>query len=303
MRIYVVGSLNMDLVIQTLKYPKLGETVEGFGFMTNPGGKGANQAVACARNGAETFMVGSVGTHFGVELVKALTDYGVHTDYVKSIKDVSSGIALITLAERDNAIVLDAGANAHVSTFDIDDALKHAQPNDFVLLQNEIPTAIVSHTLKVAKQKQLITVVNPAPARSFDKDDFRLMDYLILNQSETEYYTGILPTTTKEAMRATKKLVDLGVSKIIITMGSLGSFILQDEVMWVNAYPVEVVDTTAAGDTYIGAFVAQLTKGTNMNHAMHYASAAAALAITKKGAQQSIPSSDEVKSFMSNHQK
>lgn len=302
MRIYVIGSLNMDLVIQTSKYPKLGETVEGFGFITNPGGKGANQAVACAKNNAETYMVGSVGTHFGADLIGALKDYGVNTNYVKSIKTVSSGIALITLAEKDNAIVLDPGANAHVSKVDIDEALKDAQPQDFVLLQNEIPQAIVSYALKVAKEKQLTTVVNPAPARPFDDGDFKNMDYLILNQSETEFYTGILPTTTKEAMKATKKLEDLGVSKVIITMGALGSFTIEKEVIWVNAFEVEVIDTTAAGDTYIGALISQLSKGTNLNQAMQYASAAAALTITKKGAQQSIPSSDEVISFMRKQQ-
>lgn len=301
MRIYVIGSLNMDLVIQTNKYPKLGETVEGFGFMTNPGGKGANQAVACARNGADTYMVGAVGTHFGLELRQALQRYGVHQDYVKDIEDISSGIALITLAEHDNAIVLDAGANAHVSNPDIDVALEQAKPNDFVLFQNEIPHDTVSYALKQAKSKQMITVVNPAPARTFNPEDFKYMDYLVLNQSETEFYTGIYPTTTKEAIKATKVLKQLGVNDVIITMGSLGSVCIDKEPLWVDAYTVNVVDTTAAGDTYIGALVARLSQQDSLPNAMQYASAAAALTITKKGAQQSIPSKEEVIQFMSHN--
>lgn len=299
MRIFVIGSINMDLVIQSQKYPKLGETVTGFGFMTNPGGKGANQAVACQKSGASTVMVGAVGDAFGPELIQTLQHYGVDTTHVKSHDSVSSGIAVITIAEQDNAIVIDAGANALVDTHAIDEALLTASPNDYVLLQNEIPTKAIQYALRKAKALGLTTVMNPAPAKPLDDADFKYMDYLILNQTETEFYTNLYPITTKEILEASSILKRKGVKHTLFTLGALGSAYVDESVHWVDAHTVAVVDTTAAGDTYIGGFMARRAEGQSIEASMRYASAAAALTITKKGAQQSIPDQASVTLFMS----
>lgn len=299
MRVFVIGSINMDLVIQSSKYPKLGETVSGFGFMTNPGGKGANQAVACQKSGADTLMVGAVGDSFGLQLIETLNRYGVNTNHVKQVSEVSSGIAVITIAEKDNAIVIDAGANATVNSKDIDLALKQASIGDFVVLQNEIPQESIQFALHKAKSIGLTTVMNPAPAKPIADTDFKYIDYIILNQSETEFYTNIYPITTKEIMAASRELKLKGVKHTLFTLGALGSAYVDDTVHWLNAHKVEVIDTTAAGDTYIGGLIARLVEGQSILDAMRYASAAAALTITKKGAQQSIPDYQSVIDFMS----
>ena len=164
MRIYIIGSLNMDLVIRAPRVPEAGETLSGEGFMTNPGGKGANQAVAVAKAGGEAHMVGCVGREFGKELSDALTQYGVHTDYVRAEENVSSGIAVIVVADGDNRIILDTGSNARADEALVDRALATAQAGDYLLLQLEIPLSTVGYALKRAKERGMITVLNPAPA-------------------------------------------------------------------------------------------------------------------------------------------
>ena len=289
----------MDLVINTPRFPKLGETVSGSSFMINPGGKGANQAVATQKFKCKTYMVGVVGNPFGDELIQSLISNGVDTSFVNKVNDQSSGVALITLAEHDNTIVLDAGANQLVSQEMIDQALMCAKPNDYVLMQNEIEPQIVSYTLKKSKELSLITILNPAPARVMDSEDFKYIDYLILNETEAEFYTGIEIIEASDVKQTCKKLKQLGVSNIILTLGSHGAVYYGEEITKVDAYTVDVVDTTAAGDTFIGALVSALSKKEPIADALNFASAAAALTITKKGAQQAIPSYDEVISFMS----
>lgn len=299
MQVFVVGSLNMDLVVKTDKYPILGETVTGSSFMTNPGGKGANQAVACQNFLCNTYMVGSVGKTFGDVLIKGLKAFEVKTDFVKKHPTISSGVAMITVTEHNNAIILDMGANQLLDEASVDEALMLAKPNDFVLLQNEIRMDIVSHTLRKAKSLRLTTIYNPAPAKDFSAINFQFVDYLILNQTEAKFYTDIDPYDMDEAKKACRFLKKLGAEHIILTLGENGSIYHGDSVIVVPAFNVEVVDTTAAGDTFIGGIVSALVHKKTIAEALKFASAAAAITITKEGAQQSIPTYKQVIEFMS----
>ena len=303
MQVFVVGSLNMDLVVKASKYPVLGETVTGSSFMSNPGGKGANQAVACKRFLSDTYMVGSVGETFGDVLIEGLKKYGVKTDFIEKHQNVSSGVAMITVTEDDNVIILDMGANQLVDQRLIDRALSLAKPNDVVLLQNEISMSMVLYTLRKAKDLNLTTIYNPAPAKRFDHQFFKFVDYLILNQSETKFYSNIEPNNMIEARKACEYLKNLGALRVILTLGNKGSLYLGEDFIETKACSVDVIDTTAAGDTFIGGIVSSITKNKKIEFALEFASAAAAISITKEGAQQSIPSYEEVLNYMSKKSK
>lgn len=211
MKIFVVGSLNMDLVIKAPFMPENGMTIGGEGFMTNPGGKGANQAAAIGKLGGNVRMVGCVGEAFGAELKGALDGYGVNTEYVKSVGGVSSGIAVIIVVDGDNRIILDAGANAKVSESLVDEALKEAEAGDYLVSQLEIDLSIVEYALKKAKEKGMVTLLNPAPAAKLSEGILANSDYFIPNQSEAEFYTGIYPEDEASAKKCAEKLSEQGV--------------------------------------------------------------------------------------------
>lgn len=295
-KIYIVGSINMDLVIESPYMPENGETITGCNFLENPGGKGANQAVAVSKLGSNAYMVGKVGKAFGRELKETLVSYGVNIDYVKEEEKVSSGIAVIVVVDHDNRIILDKGSNALVDKELIDNALKDANAGDFVVCQLEIPQESVKYAFEVAKSKGLTTVLNPAPAANLIDGILVNTDYFIPNQTETETYTGILPDNMDKAKEACKKLISLGVKNAIITLGTKGSIAYSNgEFVFANAYKVDAVDTTAAGDTYIGALTAKLSEGSSLKDAMDYASKASSITVTRRGAQQSIPYKNEIK--------
>ena len=300
MKIFVVGSINMDLVINAPYMPKNGETITGSDFMTNPGGKGANQAVAAAKLGGDVYMVGSVGDAFGDELKNTLKGYGVKTDYVKHSKGISSGIAVIVVVDRDNRIILDRASNGLVDKETIDKALLKAQKGDILICQLEIPLNMVEYAFSRAKELEMTTILNPAPAIALPNGLLKLTDFFIPNQSETEIYTGIYPDTIDKAKEATYKLNEMGVKHVIITLGSKGSCTLLDgEYVQIKSYSylVNVIDTTAAGDTFIGAFATKMSEGWNIKDSMNYASKASALTISKVGAQKSIPTKEEMDNF------
>lgn len=294
-KIYVSGSINMDLVIKTNTFPKEGMTVMGKDFMTNPGGKGANQAVAIAKSKGIAKMIGAVGTSFGNELLDTLKQYGVNTDNVKEFSSVSSGIAVIVISDNDNRIILDSGANGLVTINQIDEALQDATIGDYFLTQLEIPVNVVEQSIKFAKEKGLVTILNPAPAQKVNEEVFKHLDYFIPNQSECEFYTGIYPKTIEEATQAAKILLDKGVKNIIITLGTLGAiFVNNDTSEYVKAYTVKAIDTTAAGDTFVGYTVSSLAKGAQIKEAIRLANLASSITVQKEGAQQAIPTLEEI---------
>lgn len=297
-KIYVVGSINMDLVIHTDVMPEAGMTLAGNGFMTNPGGKGANQAVAAARCGGDVHMIGAVGNAFASELVETLHGYGVNTDSICHISEISSGIAVITVTRGENRIILDRGANAHVPLRIVKDTLAQAQSGDWMITQLEIPTETMLEALKLAHEKQMHTILNPAPACSLPDEVWPLTDYFVPNQTETQFYTGIYPDTEETARKAAQNLLSRGVKNVVITMGSKGALAASESnAIFAKAYRVNAVDTTAAGDTFVGVLTTRLSEGADMREALDSANRAAALTVTRSGAQQSIPTRQEIENL------
>lgn len=294
MTLYIVGSINMDLSIQTERMPKKGETRLGSQFLLTPGGKGANQAVAVKKSGGNAVMVGCVGKEFGPQLKDSLSGYGVDTTYLQTISDHSSGIAFIIVEKTDNRIIVDPGANHLISKTLIDDALAGARPGDYLLTQLEIPVEVVMYALAIAKKKQMKTFLNPAPATKLPDQIIPLIDYFLPNQSEAAFYTGIHPENESSVRSCAKSLLTKGMKNVLITLGESGSWLFGEQEIRIGIYPVKVVDTTAAGDTYIGAFSAKLALGWPAEQAMDYAAKAASITLSRRGAQQSIPAEAEV---------
>lgn len=299
-RVIVFGSLNMDLSIACDRVPQAGETISGSGFITNAGGKGANQAVAAARLGAETFMIGAVGADaFGTELRSGLEAAGVGTTELVSIENTPTGVAVIIRTDGDNRIVLDPGANHALRAADVEAALDRvAQPGDIFVTQLECDFETTLAALSAARRRGLYTIFNPAPACEIPAETWDDVDLLCLNETECAAISGMLPVNNDTAGAAFKRLAALGVQRAIITRGEDGSNVYDASVSeHIPAFPVEAVDTTAAGDTYIGALAAALMAEKPLLDAASWASAAAALAVTRAGAQRSIPTFQDVEAL------
>ena len=298
MRIYIVGSLNMDLVIRAARVPQGGETILGEDFLSNPGGKGANQAVAVAKLGGEAYMVGCVGREFGADLLETLQKYGVHADHVRRETDISSGIAVIIVADGDNRIILDTASNGRTDEALVDRAFADAKEGDYLLVQLEIGLPTVAYALKEAKKRGMITVLNPAPAAKLPQALYADCDWFVPNQTEAQFYTGIYPSDEESIRECAEKLGKLGVKNVLITLGTDGSASVSKGMFRrVDPVPAAAVDTTAAGDTYVGAFVTRLSEGAEIETAMHFASTASALTVTRRGAQCAIPLRAEVEAY------
>lgn len=305
MAIIVFGSLNMDLVAQVPRLPQAGETVLGNKFITVPGGKGANQAVAAARLGAPTTMVGRVGDDgFGVALCESLQAAGVATELVLADQG-PSGVALINVDEEgENQIVVVPGANGKVDVTDVD---RLPLPNDasdeasILLMQFEIPLAAVTAAAKRAKDCRVI--VDPAPARSDLPEDFYgRIDILTPNQTEASQLTGLKVSSVATAMEAAQVLRKRGTSTVIVKLGSQGAVVASKlEVFHVPAFQVEAVDTVAAGDAFNGGLAVALSEGKSLEQAVKWANAVAALAVMKAGAQPSMPTREAVETFLLSH--
>lgn len=298
-RVIVLGSLNMDLTIQCVDLPKNGETINGSGFFINPGGKGGNQAVAAAKLGVDTYMIANLGNDvFGDQLFNVLQEYGVHMDGVHRDATHPSGVAMIIRSHNDNRIILGNGANhtlpfAHVCT-KLDEL---ARPNDIFLTQLENDYELVKKAIQEAKKIGMFTVLNPAPARMLDDEIYENLDLIVVNQSECKFLTGIYPNDEESSLEALHIFEKKHVYAII-TLGTHGSISnYQGNYVFVAARKVETVDTTAAGDSYIGAICSYLVKGREMQEALEFATSVAAITVTRKGAQVSIPYQEEVEKY------
>ncbi|MFP3368294.1 ribokinase [Pseudomonas sp. SIMBA_068] len=292
-KVVVVGSLNMDLVARAQRLPRAGETLPGESFFTVPGGKGANQAVAVARLGGSVAMIGNVGDDdYGRQLHRALYVEGIDCQGVSTCPGVSSGVALITVdAASQNCIVIIPGGNGLLTPQSVQrfDALLQAA--EVVICQLEVPADTVAWTLTRARELGKQVILNPAPATGpLPADWFARIDYLTPNESEAEALTGVAVTDQDSARRAGERLLQLGAGKVIITLGAQGALLITAQGH--QHYPALVVqplDTTAAGDTFIGGFAAGLVRGLEEGEAIAFGQRAAALSVTRAGAQPSIP--------------
>lgn len=294
----VFGSLNMDLTIQCDRIPDQGETISGSNFLVNVGGKGCNQAVSAAKSNCAVNFIGAVGSDaFGTQIINTMQQYNIDTSSVQIRNDESTGVAVILRCEGDNRIVLDAGANASLDIQEAEKQLERiAQAGDIFFTQFENKIQDVKSMLKKAKGLGLFTVLNPAPAQFIEPEFYQYIDLLIVNQSEAKTLTGIYPDDDISSANVFSAIQ--GGTKCIITLGSAGSITSGREgIHRLQAYKVEPVDTTAAGDAYIGALISKMAQGIELTECMDYASKVSALTITKVGAQQSIPRIDEVEEF------
>lgn len=297
-RIIVVGSLNMDLVVRASHIPIPGETVLGSDFGTFPGGKGANQAVAAARQGASVTFVGRVGADaFGRQLVAGLQGEGIDTHHVGVDETAATGVALIILdAAGENSIVVALGANGRLMPKQIRTSEAAFRGADVLLLQLETPLKSVLMAARQAKIHQVRVVLNPAPAQMLPLELLALVDVLVPNETELALLTGLPVDTLERIEEAARTLLAQGVSALVVTLGGRGALIVEQNrpASYVPAFAVEVVDTTAAGDSFAGALSVALAEGTSLRAAVTRGCAAGALATTRLGAQPSIPTRTQV---------
>lgn len=290
--IYVVGSSNTDMVVKSERLPAPGETVIGGEFLMNPGGKGANQAVAAARLGGNVYFVGKTGNDlFGKQAIQQFKRENILTDYIATDPRLPSGVALINVdGQGENSISVAPGANAALTKADVDRALVRLKPDDLVLVQLEIPVDVVTHVIHESTRKGARVILNPAPAQELSRDTLSRLYLITPNEGEAELLTGIKVSDPVTAEKAARKLRDAGCDHVIITLGSKGAYLSSGPVSaMVPAVPVTAVDTTAAGDCFNGALAVALSENKDIRSAVAFACKAAAIAVTRMGAQSSLP--------------
>ena len=298
-KICVIGSLNMDLVVNVDEMPKKGQTLIGENFKEVPGGKGANQAVAIAKLGGDVSMIGKVGNDgFGQTLINALKADNVKTDYIQ-IENCSSGVAMITVDKNaENSIVVAPGANFRVLREDIDKCIDSIKQSDIVVVQLETPLDTIKYALQESKQLDKYTILNPAPAVKLEEDIIKNVDLLTPNETELEILSGVKIENEEDIIKAGQVMIQKGVKQLIVTLGSKGSlYIDKDNVKFKESYKVDAIDTTAAGDSYTGALSVALSQDKDIQEAMDFASKVGALCVMKEGAQTSLPTIHDVLNF------
>jgi ribokinase len=298
--VLVIGSLNMDLVARCDHLPQLGQTIMGSGFFTAPGGKGANQAVAAARLGARVGMAGCVGRDaFGTSLVSHLRQAGIRTDDVATVER-PTGTALITIDSAGaNTIVVISGANAACDAALAEQAVARAGTGGILLLQHEIPPEANARAIAAARNNGWFVILNPAPACPVPPDLLPLIDLIAPNETEAAAILGCSVSGRSEAIAAARTLLRQGARAVLLTLGGDGAVYCDAAAAWhCPAVPVQAVDTTAAGDAYLGALAASLAEARPLADGLAFAAAAAALAVTRLGAQPSLATREELTAFI-----
>lgn len=296
-KIVVVGSSNMDMVVKTDHIPVPGETVLSGSFFMNPGGKGANQAVAAARLGAEVVFVSKLGNDvFGKQFSQLFSDENIDTSFLVSDENLPSGVALITVDKKgENSIVVASGANASLTVEDIKGVLPTIAGAGTVLLQLEIPMNVVEYIAAYAFSKNVKVILNPAPAAPLSEQLLHNIHILTPNETEAAMIAGIPVGDIEDAKKAAKIICKKGVKKVIVTLGAKGAIICDDaNCAIVEAKKVTPLDTTAAGDVFNGALTVALSEGKQTEAAVRFACDAAAISVTRMGAQSSIPYRNEL---------
>lgn len=298
----VIGSINADHVISVPYFAKPGETLTGHSYHIAYGGKGANQAVAAARLGVKVSFIGCIGNDdIGRAMKTAFEQDGINTQSIKTIPNAMTGIAMIQVAESgENSIVISAGANGHLDETVVAEFQSEITQADCLLMQLETPLPAIIQAAKIAKENNTQVVLNPAPARALPDELLSLLDMITPNETEAEILTGIKVVDELTASQAAAIFHQNGIEKVLITLGSKGVFISEKGGgSIVPGFRVQAVDTTAAGDTFNGALVTAILEEKSLAEAIRFAHAAAAISVTRKGAQPSIPARQEVLDFLS----
>jgi len=296
-RILVIGSSNTDMVIKTQKLPVPGETILGGKFLMNPGGKGANQAVAAARLGGKvTFITKRGNDLFGNQTVGLLMREGIHTQYIVKDMEFPSGVALITVDSKgENSIVVAPGSNGNLLQEDIPPAVFDPDKYEILLLQLEIPIITVEYSAAAASEKGIKVILNPAPAQKLSDNLLRHIWLLTPNEIEAEIISGVKITDIPSMQKAASLIRERGVKNVIITLGDVGAFLESEEdICLIPGIKVIPVDTTAAGDVFNGALAVAISEGKTLNEAVIFANKAAAVSVTRMGAQASAPYRNEI---------
>ena len=297
-RIIVIGSSNTDMVIQSKKLPAPGETILGGTFFMNPGGKGANQAVAAARLGGNVTFVTKIGNDiFGSESTVNFRKENINTKYIIKDSKNPSGVALINVDDAgENSIVVAPGSNGALTPADISEDIFEAGTNDLYLMQLEIPIDTVEHVAKKASGNGNRVILNPAPAMQISDTLIESLYLITPNETEAEILTGIRVVDLVSAKKAATMLHKRGVENVVITMGKIGSYLLSGEFSEIiPVKTVQAIDTTAAGDIFNGALTVAVSEGINIIEAVDFANKAAAISVTRMGAQASAPYRKEIK--------
>lgn len=298
--IVVVGSANTDFVLRVSELPSKGETILGDQFRVVRGGKGANQAVAAARLGANVTLVARLGSDsFGNEAIAAFDEEGIHTDYIVRDPELHSGIALILVnQEGENIVAVGPGANGRLTTEDVRAANETIREADCLLLQLEIPLEAVRAAIEIARSNNVRVILNPAPAQKLHPEILKSIDYLTPNETEAAILAGQDPSAIGQDS-LTHLAAILGVPHLIVTLGSKGAAIIENgQLTSVPTFPITPVDTTASGDAFNGALAVALARRESLPIAVRYANAAGAITATRPGAQPSLPTKEELDQFM-----
>lgn len=293
-KIYVLGSVNFDLTINTDKLPEKGETVCGYDFMSNSGGKGANQAVAVSKLGGDAYLIGSVGKDFfGRQCLDILKKFGVDLRFV-TLSDESTGTAVVIIKGGDNRILIDHGANFALQPQYVEQIIReNVRQGDVFVTQMEMMSDCVEAGLKTAKEMGAITVLNPAPSQGVTDNMLRYSDYVIPNESEAKDICGVEPCSLQDLCKIDEALRAKGVKKVIVTLGDKGCY--YDGKIYPVISQVNAIDTTAAGDTFVGALCVKLAEGVAVENSLEFCQMASGITVTRRGAQVAIPFLEELK--------
>ena len=298
----ILGSINADHVISVPYFAKPGETLTGQNYQISYGGKGANQAVAAARLGAKVAFISCIGSDsIGETMKNVFVKEGIDTTYINTVPQEMTGMAFIQVAKSsENCIVLASGANAHLGEMVVRQSEAQIAQSDYLLMQLETPLYGVELAAQIAKKNGVKVVLNPAPAQILSDELLSLIDIITPNETEAEILTGIRVSDEQSAVEAAQVFHKKGIDCVMITLGEDGVFVSQHgETRIINGFRVKAVDTTAAGDTFNGGFVTALLEGQSFENAVRFGQAAAAISVTRKGAQPSIPTRQETLEFLS----
>ncbi|MCX2961787.1 ribokinase [Rodentibacter caecimuris] len=303
-KLTVLGSINADHVIAVPYFAKPGETLTGKNYHIAYGGKGANQAVAAARLGAKVAFIGCIGDDgIGTSMKNAFTQDGIDTAHINTVSQEMTGMAFIQVAQTgENSIVLARGANSFLDEQIVCNAEEQIAQSDCLLMQLETPISGVELAAQIAKKHNIQVVLNPAPAQPLSDHLLGLIDIITPNETEAEILTGVRVTDEQSAVNAARVFHEKGIGCVIITLGAKGVFVSQyGKSQMIKGFRVQAVDTTAAGDTFNAGFITALLAGQSLDEAICFGQAAAAISVTRKGAQPSIPSRQETLEFLTNN--